>query len=367
MATSLPRYAVVAFDRNARGYRVLGTSNDSMASAMGRAKRHRDADRIFDGGSSFLEVFLPAPTASQGMTAYLDSVGNQGFGDDEAKSIVKQLRTAAQAQQAAQQAAPRLPPLPPVPPEGVGPRELYYSRIRQAGATVDTPGEAPKFDLPARRETIRADEARRAALLQKEGKTCRWLPHEGGPYKYSICLYADYFTVSAAENGKYVGTASLQKLKKNGRTVYKMSIEVDKPKYQLKETDPEGLGTRLYERSARAACRVGRAYAITSDTIRSVFSEAFWRKQVRKGRATCKGDGNLSHYYSYPLVEAKNYFYDLEGRMDGPKWRAFYAGLPKPENDGWTCDYYELPCRGLPDTLGKLRIGKLRVKKKRSR
>lgn len=46
-----------------------------------------------------------------------------------------------------------------------------------------------------------------------------------------------------------------------------------------------GVGTKLYESAAAWACRVGRPLA--SDEKRSAFSDAFWKKQVRKKRARC--------------------------------------------------------------------------------
>jgi GNAT superfamily N-acetyltransferase len=45
-----------------------------------------------------------------------------------------------------------------------------------------------------------------------------------------------------------------------------------------------GVGTRLYEVLAKHACEQG--LALHSDTTLSEFSQSFWRKQERKGRAT---------------------------------------------------------------------------------
>lgn len=56
-----------------------------------------------------------------------------------------------------------------------------------------------------------------------------------------------------------------------------------------------GVGTRLYEEIAKVACAEGRT--LRSDRRRTGYSEAFWRKQASKGRATCTpGSGiNLSY------------------------------------------------------------------------
>jgi GNAT superfamily N-acetyltransferase len=47
-----------------------------------------------------------------------------------------------------------------------------------------------------------------------------------------------------------------------------------------------GIGTRLYARAATLACRRFHA-PLASNVLRSDDSEAFWQRQVRKGRAEC--------------------------------------------------------------------------------
>jgi hypothetical protein len=46
-----------------------------------------------------------------------------------------------------------------------------------------------------------------------------------------------------------------------------------------------GVGTKLYEAAATWGCAKG--LMLTSDRLRSAYSDGFWQKQVRKGRATC--------------------------------------------------------------------------------
>ena len=46
-----------------------------------------------------------------------------------------------------------------------------------------------------------------------------------------------------------------------------------------------GYGTKLYEKMRDVACDYG--VPLASDRIRSEFSDGFWRKQLRKGRAKC--------------------------------------------------------------------------------
>lgn len=47
-----------------------------------------------------------------------------------------------------------------------------------------------------------------------------------------------------------------------------------------------GVATALYEAAARGACR-SYGVPLQSDVERSAAAQAFWVKQVRKGRATC--------------------------------------------------------------------------------
>ena len=47
-----------------------------------------------------------------------------------------------------------------------------------------------------------------------------------------------------------------------------------------------GLGTKLYKAAADLACRKFKA-PLLSDASRSGYAQAFWEKQVRKGRAVC--------------------------------------------------------------------------------
>lgn len=46
-----------------------------------------------------------------------------------------------------------------------------------------------------------------------------------------------------------------------------------------------GVGTKLYEKALKVACKRGRR--LVSDSSRTAASEGFWKKQVRKGRAVC--------------------------------------------------------------------------------
>lgn len=47
-----------------------------------------------------------------------------------------------------------------------------------------------------------------------------------------------------------------------------------------------GVGTQLYERAAKIACKDFK-HPLHSDVERTGYAQAFWEKQIRKGRAVC--------------------------------------------------------------------------------
>lgn len=53
----------------------------------------------------------------------------------------------------------------------------------------------------------------------------------------------------------------------------------------------QGIGTKLYEAAAEAACEQGLQLASSPKWMRSAHSSGFWDKQLRKGRAKDIGDG----------------------------------------------------------------------------
>lgn len=68
--------------------------------------------------------------------------------------------------------------------------------------------------------------------------------------------------------------------------------------------DPEfrhkGIGTQLYQRAAAMACsEIGEP--LRSDMERSGYSQAFWEKQVRKGRARCESPTRLPAPTGVPI------------------------------------------------------------------
>lgn len=130
------------------------------------------------------------------------------------------------------------------------------------------------------------------------------------------------------------------------------------------------IGTKLYEIAAEIACNYD--LPLVSDRLRSRFAEAFWRKQLAKGRAYAV-TGQGAGLYDHPRVEAEEAIYaaalaeglerrgvrreiDLDSDARGAVveeamqvvdvWR---AKLPEPLPDGsWAVERYVLD-----DTCGK--------------
>jgi hypothetical protein len=301
-----------------------------------------------------------------------------------------------------EEAAPR-----PAPARRVSAQQAASQRIRER---IVEGGSKYEFDLPPSAKT-------KAEFAKKypPGSKCLKLPQEGGEFRYTICgevLKADPETgreerivrfdiVAVDAKDDFVGTvgASLKDIKAPiGKNSYKVGWAdvkdidyAERLKPESERTKPSGLGTRMYERALRAVCDVGQAYAVTSDNTRSEFSEAFWRKQLAKGRATCEGDGKESKYFKAPLIEAAASFEMLpqtweaewlkKNRGQRPTtemreawenraadaFEQYREGLPKRRTDewgAWPCDFYSLKCSKRPDSLDGLRY-QIRSRSKR--
>lgn len=134
-------------------------------------------------------------------------------------------------------------------------------------------------------------------------------------------------------------------LRKNAEVAY-LQLKKNEAKKALEvgyiQVDPEyrkhRLGTKLYEMALKEACKL--RYEIESDSSRSAFAEAFWRKQVSKGRAECVMSDDPrtagATVYTDPLDELE---------MDDPnEYERVVDMLPKPQRDAdgeyWPCLFY---------------------------
>lgn len=141
----------------------------------------------------------------------------------------------------------------------------------------------------------------------------------------------------AKRNGRSIGVAEAYR---DGRNYVVGAIELDDAEVQKKRT---GTGTRLYEAVTRDACAMG--LRLSSDTLRSHFAEAFWRKQQAKGRAVCvPGAGEV---YVGPVAALKRKARD--GAISREQYEALTEKLPRPDGaepgkpGEWPCAHYTVP------------------------
>jgi len=202
--------------------------------------------------------------------------------------------------------------------EAVADREQQARRV-----TVTEPAD----DLAALRREYQTRQALRAAQMRErcsktkvgdlDLETCG--PDEAGRYE----LVARDATEQA------VGKVSLYR---GDRRDLVISYIVVNPEARTKR-----LGTSLYERALRLACKEKRVLA--SDETRSPFAEAFWRKQQKKNRAICEGKGG--EVYGTPIRILRRSV--LEGKLTQEAFDAILAKLPDPEGSYWPCGRYYIP------------------------
>jgi GNAT superfamily N-acetyltransferase len=94
-------------------------------------------------------------------------------------------------------------------------------------------------------------------------------------------------SLRAKRDGRTVGRMDLYEGERAGELTVGV-IEVEKAHRKQR------VGTQLYEGAVREACR--RGLALASDSMRSPFAEAFWRKQASKNRALCDGERGDAFY-----------------------------------------------------------------------
>ena len=87
-----------------------------------------------------------------------------------------------------------------------------------------------------------------------------------------------YHVVTAYRGRDAIGHMELEPTKTGAGSLLRVAFaEVSTP--------GQGIGTKMYERAARYACSKGMP--LSSDKLRTKYSQGFWEKQARKGRATC--------------------------------------------------------------------------------
>lgn len=115
-----------------------------------------------------------------------------------------------------------------------------------------------------------------ATRRKRVGPNCDRLTFDVRPLKSFTAGTQRIRVTATTSGGRVAGDVTIS----NFQRPHVVTIRVDD---RLKRC---GIGTRLYEAAAQAACR---AYGspLESDTMRSGYAQAFWQKQVERGRASC--------------------------------------------------------------------------------
>jgi len=194
----------------------------------------------------------------------------------------------------------------------------------------------------------------------REGYTrehhCRIEKLPGVEFKATICKdNADEYSIGIehAHSGEPYGEAMLtrhhEKSHGPGRSRGKCAFTIS-----WIEARHRGVGTKLYELSLAAATKIG--CTLVSDSTRSPYAEAFWKKQERKGRAHCEGGTSrqpgASVYFPdnlFVIARQRRLQHGLpSGRNDLDMKHEMVAvipsSLPKPKLDLATRNY-RWPCK----------------------
>lgn len=164
---------------------------------------------------------------------------------------------------------------------------------------------------------------------------------KGQEFQLSRCQYASQIVYTAKQQDEFAGTLKLSVDERRGSFNVIVSAVTVATKYQSMR-----LGTRLYEQALKDGCKLG--YSVISDDMRSEFSEAFWRKQVRKKRATCALEGS-GGYYAIPKRALEKEL--ARGEVSQERFNKIVANLPEPALElgmfdakypYWPCEYYKM-------------------------
>lgn len=161
--------------------------------------------------------------------------------------------------------------------------------------------------------------------------------------QYKRIADGDMTRFQVSRDGRPVGGMTLESgIYRNGLVL--AAIGVDR-------SERGGVGTKLYELALKEACSQGKS--LISDSHRSPYSEAFWRKQTKKKRARCKTKGAAPALMS-PITDLrKELSRDCRKQNRDEQWierctnarlKAMTSHLPVPkEGDVWPCLRWEIP------------------------
>lgn len=177
----------------------------------------------------------------------------------------------------------------------------------------------------------------------------------------------DQYMFKATYHGRIVGDATVRESSQHGLIVEMIAVE-DRDRRRR-------VGTALYEAALKLSCETRKP--LVSDFQRSRFAEAFWRKQVKKGRATCakKNTDQQENVWDGPLLDARHHAeeacqrvyrnvgtirdsIEAAERCAAARMKKLEEKLPEPRGNAWPCMRYKLKPRKTcqnPDLSAALR------------
>jgi len=259
-------------------------------------------------------------------------------------------------------------------------RKANLSTIKTVLATGATSPEASKALKGMLKEAkkLKRQTARDLAELEAFGQgpytACVPIYTKAG-IKFSMCHGESNTPLMKARHGSF----TIDGVNKDGEIVATLLANADNPTthdYHVgwvsvdEEYQSQKIGTALYEAAAAEVCY--RKGTLKSDFLRSEFSEGFWAKQTKKGRAKCLSSYNRTVGYG-------NYYDDpWEALTSEQKKAQEKRGIKRPffakewdrgdwsNERGWDCQQYELKTSGR-DSVCALKTLDLRGLKKKRR
>ena len=217
-----------------------------------------------------------------------------------------------------------------LPPQRGGWKELSFSRHDVAA-----------FEARDREAIEQA--RRRIAQSESQDLFCPVpeIVHELSPG--SLAVYA-YVTLDGKRT--HVGTLAAQADTLDGERVF-VTKSADIEEYGVLADCP-GIGRKMYERAAEVACASGGR--IVGSRLRSVFSEKFWKRQITRKRATCRG--STAEVFGAPLDRLREALED--GRITVPQFVQLTCNVgPRPSANLWPCEYVPLSRGACPTPPAK--------------
>ena len=188
---------------------------------------------------------------------------------------------------------------------------------------------APRKPRKTAEELVRIaeeKEARDAAVRKahdRRSKRCKLLEKERG-IRILECSDGEMFKAVNA-NGEQIGRLDLDEVSPD---VYRVSWSGTDESVRGQK-----VGLALYEAAAEEACK--RGWTITSDAVRSRYSENFWAKQERKGRATCvtndyaPDEGDIRNHVMFYYINDAQEQYIRDNDLEPQAADAYFQENPK--------------------------------------